>query len=130
MLYADYLIIPTIPSALDFDVLLTMLARAKEIKDINEKLSIFLVMNKISPNPFLSKEIADLNEAIATIQEDNQTFKLLDSILYDRISYKRSIGDGLSVLEYTDEKAKQEFEQFFKEMWGIENLGKQNGICA
>ena len=72
----------------------------------------------------------DLNEAIATIQEDNQTFKLLDSILYDRISYKRSIGDGLGVLEYTDEKAKQEFEQFFKEMWGIENLGKQNGICA
>lgn len=130
MLYADYLIIPTIPSALDFDVLLTMLARAKEIKDINEKLSIFLVMNKISPNPFLSKEIADLNEAIATIQEDNQTFKLLDSILYDRISYKRSIGDGLSILEYSDQKAKQEFEQFFTEMWGIENLGKQNGICA
>lgn len=125
MLYADLLIIPTIPSALDFDVLLTMLSRAKEMKDINEKLSIFLVMNKISPNPFLAKEIADLNEAIATIQENNQTFKLLNSILYDRISYKRSIGDGLSVLEYTDKKAKQEFEKLFKEILGQGNLGKK-----
>lgn len=117
MLYADYLIIPTIPSPLDFDVLITMLNRAKEIKEINEKLNILLVINKVSPNPFLAKEIADLNEAINTIQETNQVFKILDTILYNSISYKRSIGDGLSILEYTDTKAKKEFENFFSQIW-------------
>ena len=57
MLYADILVIPTTPSYLDFEVLLQMLEKTREIKEINESLKICIVMNKISPNPFLHKEI-------------------------------------------------------------------------
>lgn len=124
MLYADYLIIPTIPSSLDFDVLVQMLVRAKEIKDLNENLKIYLVINKVNPNPFLTKEIADLQEAIATI--DSGIFTLMPCVLYERISYKRSIGDGLGILEYTDEKAKREFEAFFKQLIANEDKEKQS----
>ena len=115
LLFADIVIIPAKPSVLDYDVLVKMLGLMREIKDINDKLECILVMNQVSPNPFLTKEIDDFYNAIV---ENNTAldFKLAKTILFDRISYKRAIGEGLGISEYTDTKAKDEFESFFKEV--------------
>lgn len=117
MLYADALIIPTIPSQFDMDVLVSMFARVKEIKDFNENLFIAVLKNKISPNPFLNKELDDFKGAILEINSEvgNEDFCILNNSLHDRISYKRTISDGLGITEYSDTKAKEEFEAFMVE---------------
>lgn len=63
------------------------LLQAKEWKD----LKICILMNKVSLNPFLLREL----------QEAYNDLYLLESILYDRISYKRSISEGLGINEQT-----------------------------
>ena len=42
-------------------------------------------------------------------------FHLLSSVLKERIAYKRAISEGLGITEYSDSKAKGEFENFFSE---------------
>lgn len=116
MLYADILVIPTTPSYLDFEVLLQMLEKTREIKEINESLKICIVMNKISPNPFLHKELQDLCNAIKEAQQSYEHLYLLQSILYDRISYKRAISEGLGINEYNDTKAQIEFQNIKDEI--------------
>lgn len=118
MLYADLLIVPTTPSQLDFDVLNTMLERIKEAKDLNEGLNVRIVMNKINPNPFLQNEIVQFAEAIKKLNEEygSNDFLLCKNIISDRISYKRAIADGLGITEYSDQKAKQEFESLLQEL--------------
>ena len=48
----------------------------------------------------------------------------------NRMSYKRSISEGLSICEYKDEKAKDEFDTFYREFESSvkNNLGVSNGI--
>ncbi|TLD95385.1 ParA family protein [Helicobacter jaachi] len=120
MLYADLLIIPTTPSQLDYDVLTNMFERVKEIKDVNEHLQIAIVMNKLPTNLFLTKEIVEFQNAINEANKElgSDDFKLLEHNLFDRIAYKRAIGEGLGITEYSDMKAKDEFGAFFEECLG------------
>lgn len=124
MLYADLVIVPTAPSQLDFDVLNTMFERIKEVKEFNENLKVAIVMNKLNPNPLLTKEINDFYNAINTIKEDS-SFKLCENLIYDRIAYKRAISDGLGITEYTDQKAINEFNNLFSEFMGITEMNKK-----
>lgn len=50
-----------------------------------------------------------------TLIKNSKDIHLLNSIISDRISYKRSIADGLSIQEYSDDKAKIEFDTFYRE---------------
>ena len=80
-------------------------------------------MNKINPNPFLAKELADFKEAIFRINKSiGEDFTCLESSLCERISYKRAVSEGLDITEYIDTKAKNEFEAFFSEF--LENLNQ------
>ena len=118
MLYADSILIPTTPSHFDFEALCLMFERILEIKDTNEDVQIAIALNKISTNVFLHKELLDFQNAIAAIKERcdyNDDFRLLEQVLSDRIAYKRAISEGLGITEYTDSKAKAEFEAFFSE---------------
>lgn len=124
MLYADLVIVPTTPSQLDFDVLNTMFERIKEVKEFNESLKVAIVMNKLNPNPLLTKEINDFYNAINTIKEDSG-FKLCENLICDRIAYKRAISDGLGITEYTDQKAINEFNNLFNEFMEITEINKK-----
>ena len=42
-------------------------------------------------------------------------FILLDNFLSERIAYKRAVSEGFAITEYSDKKAKAEFERFFDE---------------
>ena len=118
MLYADSIILPTTPSQFDVDVLYTMLQTITEIKDINEEVQICILMNKISTNVFLDKELLDYKKGVEQIQQElglKDGFHLLNNVLKERIAYKRAVSEGLGITEFSDTKAKVEFEDFFTE---------------
>ncbi len=71
MLYADKLVIPTTPNQLDFDVLCEFVERVKEVKDFNSNLEVYVVINKVSPNPFLTKELEDFKEALLDLCKES-----------------------------------------------------------
>ncbi|WP_231170259.1 hypothetical protein [Helicobacter pylori] len=54
------------------------------------------------------------------IEENNPSDKitLLESSLSDRIVYKRSVSEGLGVIEYSDKKAINEWAHFYNELKG------------
>ncbi|GAA8654933.1 chromosome partitioning protein ParA [Helicobacter pylori] len=43
---------------------------------------------------------------------------LMDNLLSERIAYKRSVSEGMGVMEYNDNKAKNEWSQFYDELSG------------
>ncbi|PUD12110.1 hypothetical protein C2R90_00090 [Helicobacter pylori] len=48
----------------------------------------------------------------------NESVFLMDNLLSERIAYKRSVSEGMGVMEYNDNKAKNEWSQFYDELNG------------
>ncbi|EJC37672.1 putative helicase/DNA methylase domain protein [Helicobacter pylori Hp P-28b] len=48
----------------------------------------------------------------------NESVFLMDNLLSERIAYKRSVSEGMGVMEYNDNKAKNEWSQFYDELSG------------
>ncbi|MDD5786795.1 AAA family ATPase [Campylobacter lanienae] len=115
ILYSDVVIIPTIASSLDTKVINYMIEIVKSAKDFNENLLTYIVVNKATTNKFLSNELDMLRSELNDIIGENQDIFLLNHQISERVAYKRAINSGLSISEYSDEKAKNEFECFYKE---------------
>lgn len=125
MLYADSIVLPTTPSLFDSDVLASMLATLTEIKDVNEDVKIAILMNKISTNVFLSKELEQYRQNIQEICKEagiKDDFHLLENVLKERVAYKRAVSEGLGISEFNDTKSRDEFEKFFAEFTKIAKL--------
>lgn len=114
MLVSDLVIIPTTPSQLDIAVLNEMFERVGEIQSINEKLQACVVMNRIPPIRYL-KEKEAMKDFILQ-NKSTLNIELLQSIISERISLKRCVSEGMSIFEYSDEKAKKEFLRFYEEL--------------
>ncbi|RAZ60971.1 AAA family ATPase [Campylobacter hyointestinalis] len=115
ILYSDVVIIPTTASSLDTKVINYIIEIIKGAKDFNENLLTYIVVNKATTNKFLSNELDMLRSELNDIIGENQDIFLLNHQISQRVSYKRAINSGLSIIEYSDEKAKNEFESFYKE---------------
>ncbi len=109
ILAADILIIPCLPSSVDFwaasDVL-EILNEARSFKDIKA----YFILNQVIPNTKLSVEIVD---AMKEFQKDA---RLLDARLCSRIVYKNSFAEGKGVIEMSDKKAIEEVNSLYKEI--------------
>lgn len=83
---------------------------------LNDILQAFIVLNRVSTNPVVRED----QETRDFFKEENfQHLALLDSVLRDRIAVRKSARDGLSVLEWKqDKKAADEMNQLFKEVYG------------
>ncbi|WP_301008043.1 ParA family protein [Helicobacter sp. UBA3407] len=123
---ADLLIIPTIASQLDVVVLEKMLEIFAQAKDINQNLKALIVFNKISPNPFLGKDIDELKHFAQNIIQENNLEDVFigDSMIYERRVYKKIIETGQTLREFCKEndKALCEFQNFFNEILNITKL--------
>lgn len=118
---ADLLIIPTIPSQYDVVVMDRMLDVFDLAKESNEKLTALILFNRISPNPLLAKDLEDLREYVArSIKEKNLSdLIVLNSLIYERRAYKKSVEDGKTLNEFAqndNDKAIKDFELFFEEI--------------
>ncbi|WP_207942630.1 hypothetical protein [Helicobacter cinaedi] len=90
-------------------------------KETNEKLKALILFNRIFPNPLLTRDLEDLKEYVErNIQERNlNDLIVLESLIYERRAYKKSVEDGKTLNEFSqnaDDKAIKDFELFFNEI--------------
>lgn len=82
---------------------------------VNENLQAFVVLNRVSTNPVVreDRETRDFFR-----EEEFQHLSLLEAVLRDRIAFRKSARDGVSVVELKqDKKAVREMNQLFKEVY-------------
>ncbi|WP_024773267.1 ParA family protein [Helicobacter pylori] len=126
MLLSDIVLVPTTPSQLDTEVLANMLERIEQLQELNENLRALIIINRMPTIPTLKERQA----LIDFIKENNPSDKitLLESSLSERIVYKRSVSEGLGVIEYSDKKAINEWSHFYNELKGY--LVKREKTCG
>jgi len=112
----DKAYIPVQPYQFDIWTIRQMDDLVEMAQGLNDTLQAFIVMNRVSTNPVVreDQETRDFFK-----EEDFQHLALVDSVLRDRIAVRKSARDGLSVLEWKqDKKAADEMNQLFKEVYG------------
>ena len=110
----DKAYIPVQPYQFDIWTIRQMDDLVEMAQGLNDTLQAFIVMNRVSTNPVVreDQETRDFFK-----EEDFQHLVLVDSVLRDRIAVRKSARDGLSVLEWKqDKKAADEMNQLFKEV--------------
>lgn len=125
MLKSNITIIPVVPSQYDTAVFEHMLKVFEKAKIYNPDLLIFVVLARVSPNPFLAKESDDLREFIVNLIEQKGIEKIfvMKNIIYERQNYRKSVIDGKSLQEFCqkDDKALTDFKALFDELVKIAN---------
>lgn len=120
MLNSNIIVIPTIPSQYDVRVLDHMLDIYGEVRELNENLLALVLVNRVSPNPFLVKELQSLREYIDEAKNDRNLsdLVLMDSVIYERQAYKKAVIEGKSMKEFckNGDKAIADFEEFYSEL--------------
>ncbi|GAA7435645.1 hypothetical protein ckin111_00290 [Helicobacter pylori] len=91
-----------------------MLERIEQLQELNENLRALIVINRMPTIPTLKERQA----LIEFIKENNPSDRitLLESSLSERIVYKRSVSEGLGVIEYSDKKAINEWVNSYNEL--------------
>ena len=113
---ADQVFIPVQPFQFDIWTIRQMDGLVEMAKSINEGLEGCLVLNRVSTNPVV-REDKDAREFIR--QENFQNLTIMNSMIRDRISFRKAARDGLSVLEFgQDRKAVIEINQLYEEIYG------------
>ena len=113
MLAADVLLTPIRASQSDAWTLDHLENLINESMIINPELETYIVVNQAPTNPSIS-EVNEINQLL----EDFEVFKVAKSIIRDRIIFRHSFREGLSVSEANkkDEKAVAEITALFKEI--------------
>ncbi|NGP56513.1 ParA family protein [Helicobacter pylori] len=126
MLLSDIVLVPTTPSQLDTEVLANMLERIEQLQELNENLRALIIINRMPTIPTLKERQA----LIEFIKENNPSDKimLLENSLSERIVYKRSVSEGLGVIEYSDKKAINEWANFYNELKGYLEKEKKHAL--
>lgn len=117
MLVSDYVIIPTTNSQFDLSEMLEFFDTISDCKIKNETLKAFVMLNRINTNPMLYKEPIELKEFIDNYKAENgfEDIIVFDSIICDRVDYKRSIAKGEGVCENAESSCNVEFSKFYDE---------------
>ena len=123
MLNSNITIIPVVPSQYDVSVFEHMLNVCAKNKIYNKNLLILVVLSRISPNPFMAKDLKELREVVATIKEQKELDKIfiMENAIYERQVYRKSVIEGKSLQEFckADDKALIEFKEFYDELLEI-----------
>lgn len=111
---SDKVIIPCQPTQFDLATLHQMDSLVEQAQTLNPRLTAYVVVNRASTNP----SVTDTQEACDLIS-DFTHLSLLKSILRERVSYQRSVREGLSVVEVPqpDNKASAEINSLYEEIY-------------
>lgn len=117
ILLSNFLIIPITPSIDDLKSFERFLKRFEAAKVIRPNIPAFLVLNRYSK----TGEAEEMQKVLQVFEKHG--IVPLQNVISERVAHKRSSKYGLSALEWTDEKAKneilamcQEIEQQFSNM--------------
>ncbi len=112
----DRAYIPVQPFQFDIWTIRQMDDLVSMAQGLNENLQAFIVLNRVSTNPAVreDQETRDFCK-----DESFQHLSIVDAVLKERIAFRKSARDGLSVLEWKqDKKAVDEMNQLFEEVYG------------
>ncbi|MEW6674389.1 MAG: chromosome partitioning protein, partial [Thermodesulfobacteriota bacterium] len=113
---ADRAYIPVQPFQFDIWTIRQMDTLVEMAKGLNEELAAFIVLNRVATNPAI-REDRETREFIS--REDFQHLALAESMIRDRIAFRKAARDGLAVVEYgQDRKAVNEMNQLYEEIYG------------
>ena len=114
MLAADIAIIPMRATQFDLWTISRLSKLVEEVKQVNEKLTTYLMINAASTNPSV-KEVDDAEEYLSNFQH----LKMLKSVVRERIAFHKAAADGLSVCELApnDQKATDEVTCLYREVY-------------
>jgi len=112
----DRAYIPVQPFQFDIWTIRQMDDLVEIAQGLNEKLQAFIVLNRVSTNPAVRED----QETLTFFREEGfQHLGMVSSVLRDRIALRKSARDGLSVIEWKqDKKATEEMNQLFSEVYG------------
>lgn len=114
LIAADLLYTPIKSSQIDIDTLSKMNELVEQATTLNKKLKAFSLITHAPTNPNMD----DRNDT-QNILSEIPNFKSSNIFITYRSCYWRTMGKGLSVLEYSDDKAKNEFLALGSEVFGL-----------
>ena len=114
MTVAELLVIPIQASQFDVWTLGAMDTLVSQVQAFNELLQVRVILNRASTNPSVS-EAAEAAEVMA----DFEHLQLMNTVVHDRIAYRKAAKSGLSVAELQpkEQKAFQEMMHFYEELF-------------
>ncbi|WP_010304106.1 AAA family ATPase [Candidatus Odyssella thessalonicensis] len=114
LLVCDKAIFPLRPSQFDLWTLGRLNTLVETAKEINEKLQAYVVINQSSPNPAV-KEAEEMKGFLTEFEN----IKALNSVICERIAFRRAALNGMAVTEYKPEdiKANEEIMGLYKEIY-------------
>lgn len=108
---SEVVLIPVSPSPYDIWATENIVQRVKSAQEINPDLKASFIINRDNPRTLLSK---DTDEALNELG-----LPIFQTRLHNRIAYADSALNGLSVLEWTDLKGKEEIMALYNELKSI-----------
>ena len=115
LLVCDKVIFPLRPSQFDMWTLDRLNMLVNTALEINEPLKAYVLVSQSPTNP-ASKEVKEMKGFL----EEFERLELLNSVVCERIAFRRAALSGLSVLEYKPEdlKATSEIKSLYHEIYG------------
>ncbi len=111
----DTAYIPVQPFQFDIWTIRQMDELVSMAKGFNPDLCAHIVLNRVSTNPAV-REDRETREFFT--REGFENLSILEPILHERIAFRKSARDGLSVAEWkADKKASSEMNQLFEEIY-------------
>ena len=105
---SDLVILPVGPSPLDIWATAKMVTQIEDAQVINPAIKARFLINKFNKVTLLSKETRAVLEEF--------TVPVLNTTLGNRVAYADTMTQGMSALEWTDRKAKDEVREFVNEV--------------
>ena len=105
---SDLVILPVGPSPLDIWATAKMVTQIEDAQIINPGIKARFIINKFNKVTLLSKETRAVLEEF--------TVPVLNTTLGNRVAYADTMTSGMSALEWTDPKAKEEVREFVNEV--------------
>lgn len=114
LLVCDKAIFPLRPSQFDLWTLGRLHSLVETALEINEKLKAFVVINQAHPNPAVKE-----SDEMRSFMNEFDNIKMLDTIICERIAFRRAALNGMAVSEYKPEdvKAIEEITNLYKEIF-------------
>jgi chromosome partitioning protein len=115
LLGADFVIIPTRPTPIDFLATTIMLPVLTDVATIKPEQKVFLLLNAKHPHNRLGKTAKQ--GAISLFLNEGINIEILDTEIYDRTSFAEAPASGQAVVDYAPQsKASEEILQLTKEV--------------
>lgn len=114
MTKADIMVAPIQASSFDLWTLRRLDELVRQAQGFNEKLRVIILISRASTNTFIS----DTRDA-ADLVSEYENFSLAYHPIRERISFRRSVGQGMGIIEYRpiDKKAIIEINSLYKEIY-------------